>query len=134
MSSDRRRSERVSLRKYFVLYSKDSWLSFLRSKPGTSAALVNVGEGGVQILTQEPVPVLTGYSFHIKAKQMADAVEFKGIVAWCKRIPGKDFYQVGVKFSKPNSGLAADIDKLVEEHNFNAKVEKWKRQGGIVQG
>ncbi|MBI5289098.1 MAG: PilZ domain-containing protein [Chloroflexi bacterium] len=125
--AERRRAPRVSLRKYMVLYSKDSWLSFMMSKPGASAALVNVSKGGVQILTQEPLPAHSTFRVSIKSKQLVEPVSFKGLVAWCKKIAGKDFYQVGIRFAKPSTELAGEIDRLVEEHDFNAKMDGWQR-------
>ncbi|MBI3268114.1 MAG: PilZ domain-containing protein [Planctomycetes bacterium] len=123
-AAERRRTRRLPVQKMMVLYSKDSWLSFLLSKPGTSAGLLDVGKLGMQILAQEALPAQTRYRFRISGTGSASRAkaDFRGVVAWCRKMSGKDFFCVGIRFDRADPARAAAIDTWVKEHRFQGTM------------
>lgn len=126
---ERRRTGRTKMAHYFAEYSRPSFWSYFRRPQGTRAHLFDVGKGGVQMLTREPLEVRKDYTVAIEAKSLAEPFHTRGEVVWCKPVQGQNLYRIGVRFKKPSSHLLQSVTQLLEENRVNASMARMSRRG-----
>lgn len=125
---ERRKAVRHTMSNYFVEYMRDQFfwfLSFLSRAKLVRASLVNISRGGINLLTQERLPVWESYRFRIEPKTLADPLTLRGRVVWCQQVEGKEHYRIGVHFDRIGSSAQSALDQLIEENQVYGRMERW---------
>ncbi|MBI3270343.1 MAG: PilZ domain-containing protein [Planctomycetes bacterium] len=114
---DRRTAPRSSLKKYFVHFSRDSFLARIGLGKKNHASLVNASKAGLQVVGPEQLKVGDRFRFVLKGPGAAKDFSFAGTVSWCKRSTRqRNFFQAGIKFEGIDSSRLEDLQRILDEH------------------
>src|SRR4051794_19038662 len=78
------------------------------------ALLVDIGLGGVQLRSKDPIPVETKLTLHI-GKDGQEPLKFVGKVRYCNLASGEDIYISGFKFTPEGHQERVSIAEFVHE-------------------
>lgn len=119
MPSDRRADKkRVRVKDATILYEEATLLRFLKTKtetPTKEYPLVNLSGGGAQFVTREAIAPKQALVLTLKIPAFTKALEIKSEVTWCKKMPDRNVYQVGVRFTGKRP---KEVDRLLKEENL----------------
>lgn len=116
--ADRRKNERFPLPGGKAAYKRSGLFAFLGNGIKTNGALVNLGAGGAQFITDEYVQPNTGLVLEIDVPAFVGGMCFKAETVWAKKIPEKKAYRIGVKFLKCDKETAHRLDTLRKDVFF----------------
>ncbi|HLF93387.1 MAG TPA: PilZ domain-containing protein [Planctomycetota bacterium] len=100
--------------------------SFGLGKVHKARAAINLSEGGVLLLTREPIPEGTPVTVRIEMERYSDFIEAAGVVKWCEQgAHREEEYYAGIEFR----GLApGDLKKIAQMREwFNSPEYKARR-------
>jgi Tfp pilus assembly protein PilZ len=94
----------------------------LQYKKNKTCLVVNLSRGGVNFLSQEPLPVNNPITMKITIPGQVSPLTLNGLVCWCLPDPGRsDEYQIGAQFlafeKKRGSNDPRLLEKLVKLEN-----------------
>lgn len=113
---DRRKDKaRVKVRSCTVKSAHSRFLSFLKKPEENTHVLVNLSLGGASLLSKKAAEKGTPLDLTIDAPAFLETITAKAKVTWCKKVPGKDVFQVGVEFTRLSGDSKKRIARLLEE-------------------
>ncbi|MBI5367037.1 MAG: PilZ domain-containing protein, partial [Planctomycetes bacterium] len=112
-ADDRRTAPRTPLKKYFVHFSRDTFLSRIGLGKKNQANLVNASKAGIQVFGTEQLNSGERFRFVLEGKEAAgQKFNFVGTVSWCRRDKeARTFFKAGIKFEDMSE---AQLDALQE--------------------
>lgn len=129
---EKRRERRKHLRQYFAEYVPVTLISMLGvgKRQAQKAAILDLSDGGICLLTKEPLPVRKDFYIIIHARGIADDMKLRANVRWGRKVPKKEgYYQIGFSFTKLSSLDKDQVNRLLEESSVLEKMEDWKKFG-----
>jgi Tfp pilus assembly protein PilZ len=96
----------------------------LQYKKNKTCLIVNLSRGGVNFLSQEPLPVNNPITMKITIPGQVSPLTLNGLVCWCLPDPGRsDEYQIGAQFLAFEKKRGSNDPRLLERL---VKLENWK--------
>lgn len=105
--ADRRSSQRVGFREPVSF-------RFSNSEESKGCLAQDISAGGLRINYEHFIRPNTDMSFDVKLKGTPVVLKMPGHVAWTRRLPCSDRYQLGIEFSEDNVYGRKEIQRYVE--------------------
>lgn len=114
--TERRKNRRFSVKNGVVRYQKGGLFSFF-NPPSQKYILLNLSEGGLHFICEEPVSQGQNLTLLLEAPAVTRTVKLKGKVIWVRKSENRDAWRVGVAFTG-----GADKDKDQLKHLLDASL------------
>jgi Tfp pilus assembly protein PilZ len=96
----------------------------LQYKKNKTCLIVNISRGGINFLSQEPLPVNNPITMKVTVPGQTSPLNLKGLICWCLPDPGRsDEYQIGAQFLAFENKRGSNDPRLLEKL---AKMENGK--------
>lgn len=99
--ADQRGARRYNVRNFELYWTPSGILSFLSAPKQSKNKLpvINFSVGGAQFLSAKDFPKGDRVRIHLAGPMQAETVALDAEVCWCRQIPRRSAYRVGVRFT-----------------------------------